>query len=112
MSRSPEEDAELVRLWLGAKMAAYVAGTWWTSELRQWIDEEVPIPQFAADKLRLAAEVIEMLARRIGRAEISSWFRGLSMGDESVAFVIRHGNPSSVRPAVLQAAREYLADIR
>ncbi|MFC6356585.1 hypothetical protein [Luethyella okanaganae] len=112
MSYSPREDAELVRLWLGAKLAAHVAGIYWTSELGQWIEEEVPIPEFAATRLRLAVEVIEMLARHIKKEEIASWFQGQSVGQESAAFVIRRGKPASIRPAVLRAAREFLADIR
>jgi hypothetical protein len=95
---------------LGAKLVAYIAGVTETRAVHAWADGDrtprEPVPQ----RLRLALQVVWMIARQDGPRVAQAWFQGLNpeLDDRSPARLLREGELSEVGPQVVAAARAFV----
>jgi hypothetical protein len=106
-----EAVAELRELLTG-RLVAYIAGVTETRAVNEWADgtRSIRNPDTEA-RLRLALQIAVMLAEADEARVVQAWFMGLNpqLDDRSPARLLRDGELDEVGPAVLGAARAFLA---
>jgi len=97
---------------LSGRLVAYIAGVSETRAVNEWADgaRSIRSPETEA-RLRLALQIAVMLADADQPPVVQAWFMGLNpeLDDRSPARLLRDGELDEVGPAVLAAARAFVA---
>ena len=97
---------------LSGRLVAYIAGVSETRAVNEWADgaRSIRSPETVA-RLRLALQIAVMLADADQPPVVQAWFMGLNpeLDDRSPARLLRDGELDEVGPAVLAAARAFVA---
>jgi hypothetical protein len=98
---------------LGRKLTAYVVSIKDVRTIDRWQagDESLRAYKGAETKLRVTYHIAKLLSDYESHRVIQSWFMGLNpeLDDQSPARLLREGDIESSGPAVLRAARAFLA---
>jgi hypothetical protein len=107
----PQIATELREL-LGARLVAYLGSVRETRAVHQWADGDRQPSAGIQQRLRLALQVALPIAEADGKEIAQAWFQGLNpeLDDHSPAQMLRDGDPEEAGPAVIAAARAFLAD--
>lgn len=103
---------ERLRDLLGARLVAYIGGVKETRAVREWIQGiREPGSEAVRQRLRDAYQVSGLLAEVEEPAVIQTWFMGMNpqLGDRAPARLLRDGDEPNSAPAVLAAARAFIA---
>ena len=99
---------------LSGRLVAYIAGVSETRAVNEWADgaRSIRSPETEA-RLRLALQIAVMLADADQPPVVQAWFMGLNpeLDDRSPARLLRDGELDEVGPAVLAAARAFVAGV-
>ena len=103
--------AKELRDLLGARLVAYIGGVQETRAVHQWADDERQPSETTQRRLRLALQVGQMIADVDDSETAQAWFQGLNpqLDDQSPARLLREGDLDEVGPAVVAAARAFIA---
>ena len=107
----PGEIVAGLRETLGAKLVAYLGGVRETRAVREWADGVRTPSAEVIQRLRSAFYVMALLRDREAPATVASWFQGMNpeLGDISPARMLRDQDLDTAGPAVLAAARSFVA---
>lgn len=107
----PAEVVAGLRDALGAKLVAYLGGVQETRAVREWADGSRSPSDEVVQRLRAAYYVTAMLRDRESAPTVASWFQGMNpeLGDVAPAKVLREQDLDVAGPAVLAAARSFIA---
>jgi hypothetical protein len=97
---------------LTARLVAYLAGLSETRAVHAWADGSRSIRSAETeDRLRLALQVVGLLAEHDEPRVVQAWFTGLNpqLDDRSPAQLLRDGDLDEVGPLVIGAARACVA---
>ena len=105
----PELVTALTQL-IGKKLTAYVASVKSIRTVENWMTGTEPY-KGPDTRLRTAYQVARLISTRYQSQVIQSWFMGLNpdLDDRAAATLLREGEIESVGPAVLRAARAFVA---
>src|SRR5271170_6345567 len=106
---TPQVVGELVEI-LGRKLTAYLGGVKDTRALDRWMDGG-QIYGDVEPRLRLAFHVVRMLSHYEPNSVVQAWFMGMNpeLGDRSPVRLLREERLEKCGPAVLAAARAFVA---
>ncbi|TIH33808.1 hypothetical protein [Subtercola vilae] len=108
---APAEVVAALRETLGAKLVAYLGGVRETRAVREWADgTRIPADE-VIQRLRAAYYVTAMLRDRESAPTVASWFQGMNpeLDDVAPARMLREQDLDTAGPAVLAAARSFIA---
>lgn len=107
----PELAGEL-RALLGARLVAYLGGVEETRAVHQWAQGARAPAEAVRRRLRLAHQLAASIEAVDGAAVAQAWMQGLDpqLEDRSPARLLREGEIEEVGPALVGAARAFLAD--
>jgi RecG-like helicase len=96
---------------LGAKLVAYIGSVKETRAVRQWAEGERQPSADTMQRLRTAYHVAALLAETESRQVVQAWFQGMNpqLDDVAPARLLREGSLEEAAPAVLAAARTFVA---
>ncbi|TDW26956.1 hypothetical protein [Cryobacterium psychrophilum] len=96
---------------LGAKLVAYLGGVRETRAVREWAEGTRTPSSDVVLRLRTSFYVMAMLRDRESASTVASWFQGMNpeLNDVSPARVLREQELETAGPAVLAAARSFVA---
>lgn len=105
---------ELIRVLrdvLGAKLVTYIGSVKETRAVRQWAEGEREPSAETMQRLRTAYHVAALLAETESRQVVQAWFQGMNpeLDDVAPARLLREGSLEEAAPAVLAAARTFVA---
>ncbi|TDW26920.1 hypothetical protein [Cryobacterium psychrophilum] len=108
---TPAEIVEGLRDTLGAKLVAYLGDVRETRAVREWADNVRTPSDETLQRLRAAFYVMALLRDRESAATVASWFQGMNpeLEDMAPARVLREQDLATAGPAVLAAARSFVA---
>ena len=98
---------------LTPRLVAFIAGVRETRAVHQWAHGTRDVKSDVVERrLRLALRVALLLSELEEPRVIQAWFQGLNphLEDRSAARLLRDGDLDEVGPAVLAAARAFVAD--
>lgn len=101
-----------LRLALGPRLVALIAGVSETRAVHQWADGTRELRSATTEqRLRLAYQLWKLIATRESDRVAQAWFSGLNpkLDDASPARLVRDGDPDEVGPRLLAAARSFAA---
>lgn len=100
-----------LRSTLGAKLVAYLGSVRNTSTVGQWANGEAAPPVYVEDRLRCAHAVAGVIAQWNSPKLVQAWFMGENpaLDDMSPARTLRYDSLTVAAPAVLAAARSFVA---
>ena len=100
-----------VRDILGARLCAYLGSVKETRAVHQWADGSRAPGAEVQRRLRVALQAAAPIAAADSAAVAQAWFQGLNpqLDDRSPAHLLREGDLDEVGPAVIGAARSFLA---
>lgn len=110
--RLPEDQlVRELREILGAKLVAYLGSVKETRAVRQWADGERKPSAEVMQRLRDAYHVAALLQQRDAATVVQAWFMGMNpqLDDVPPARLLREGQLEDAGPAVLAAARAFVA---
>ena len=95
-----------LRVALGAKLVAYIAGVSETRTVRAWAEASRRPTPAAEDRLRLAHRIVTLISQSEGEAVVSTWFQGMNpqLEDRSPARVLHEDSFDEAGARVLAAA--------
>ena len=67
-----------LRLALGAKLVAYIAGVSETRTIREWAEAARRPTPAAEDRLRLVHRIVTLISQSEGQAVVPTWFQGMN----------------------------------
>ena len=107
----PAEIVQGLRDTLGAKLVAYIGGVRETRAVREWADGERTPSAEIVQRLRATYYVMALLRDRESASTVASWFQGMNpeLEDRAPARVLREQDLVTAGPAVLAAARSFVA---
>lgn len=81
---------DALRLVLGSKLVAYIAGVSEARAVREWVEAARRPTPVAEDRLRLAHRIVTLLSQVEGKAIVPAWFKGKNpeLGKRSPALVL------------------------
>ncbi|MCS5731359.1 hypothetical protein N1031_16465 [Herbiconiux moechotypicola] len=96
---------------LGATLVAYLGGVQETRAVREWAEGSRSPSSEVIKRLRTSYYVMAMLRDRESPSTVASWFQGLNpeLDDVAPARVLRERDLDDAGPAVLSAARSFIA---
>lgn len=96
---------------LGPKLVAYLGGVRETRAVREWAEGTRTPSSEVVLRLRTSFYAMAMLRDRESASTVSSWFQGMNpeLSDVSPARVLREQELETAGPAVLAAARSFVA---
>ncbi len=100
-----------LRAILGARLCAYIGSVKETRAVNEWMSgKRAPGPD-TQRRLRVALQIADPIAAADGERVAQVWFQGLNpqLEDRSPARLLREGDLDEVGPAVIGAARAFLA---
>lgn len=99
-----------LRVALGAKLVAYIAGVTETRTVREWADAARRPSPSAEERLRLAHRIVTLIGQSEGEAVVPTWFQGMNpqLGDRSPARVLREDAFDQAGPRALAAANAFV----
>lgn len=99
-----------LRVALGAKLVAYIAGVTETRTVREWAEAGRRPSPSAEERLRLAHRIATLIGQSEGEAVVPTWFQGMNpqLGDRSPARVLREDGFDEAGPRVLAAANAFV----
>jgi phage-related minor tail protein len=108
---APAEIVSSLRETLGAALVAYLGGVRETRAVREWAEGVRSPSGEAVQRLRTSYYVMAMLRDRESPATVASWFQGMNpeLEDVAPARVLREQDLDTAGPAVLSAARSFIA---
>lgn len=111
MRASFAEVATELRELLGARLVAYLGSVRETRAVHQWADDGRQPSAEVQQRLRLALQVALPIAEADSKEIAQAWFQGLNpqLDDRSPARMLRDGDFDEAGPAVVGAARAFLA---
>ena len=100
-----------VRDILGARLCAYLGSVKETRAVHQWADGSRAPGAEVQRRLRVALQAAAPIAAADSAAVAQAWFQGLNpqLDDRSPAHLLREGDLDEIGPAVIGAARSFLA---
>lgn len=109
---SPAELVARVQRVLGSRLVAYLGDVKETRAVSQWAAGERAPSAAAVQRLQVAYLAAQVLLQRDGEAVVQAWFQGMNPGleDEAPAWVLRRQDLESAGPAVVAAARRFVAE--
>ena len=109
-STFPEVTGELRDI-LGARLCAYLGSVKETRAVHQWADGSRAPSTEVQRRLRVALQTAAPIAGADSAAVAQAWFQGLNpqLDDRSPAHLLREGDLDEIGPAVIGAARSFLA---
>jgi len=107
----PSEIVQRLRDTLGAKLVAYIGGVRETRAVREWADDARTPSAEVVQRLRTTFHVMALLRDRESASTVASWFQGMNpeLEDMAPARVLREQDLATAGPAVLAAARSFVA---
>ncbi|MGD8195388.1 hypothetical protein ACEXQB_012935 [Herbiconiux sp. P18] len=108
---TPAEIVSALRETLGAALVAYLGGVRETRAVREWADGVRSPSSEVVQRLRASYYVMAMLQDKESPATVASWFQGMNpeLEDVAPARVLREQDLDAAGPAVLSAARSFIA---
>jgi len=108
---TPAEIVAGLRDTLGAKLVAYLGGVHETRAVREWAEGSRAPSAQVVQRLRTAFYVMALLRDREAASTVASWFQGMNpeLEDTAPARVLREQDLAVAGPAVLAAARSFVA---
>ncbi|WP_404473456.1 hypothetical protein [Microbacterium aerolatum] len=105
--------AEIVddlRVALGAKLVAYIAGVSETRTVREWAEAARRPTSATEERLRLVHRVVTLIGQSEGDAVVPTWFQGMNphLADRSPARVLHEDPFEEAGPRVLVAALAFV----
>lgn len=109
MRLSLPEVVSKLREILGVRLVAYIGNVTSTRPVAAWQSGQRSPGQVDADRLRLAFQIAALLRERYSAVTVQSWFKGMNpaLGDNAPARVVREGDPVTVGPDVMAAAKSF-----
>ena len=100
-----------VRDILGARLCAYLGSVKETRAVHQWAEGSRAPGAEVQRRLRVALQAAAPIAAVDSAAVAQAWFQGLNpqLDDRSPAHLLREGDLDEIGPAVIGAARSFLA---
>ena len=100
-----------VRDILGARLCAYLGSVKETRAVHQWADGSRAPGAEVQRRLRVALQAAAPIAAADSAAVAQAWFQGLNpqLDDRSPAHLLREGDLDEIGPAVIGAARSFVA---
>lgn len=104
------EIVDELRVALGAKLVAYIAGVSETRTVREWAEASRRPAPSAEERLRLAHRIMALIGQSEGVAVVPTWFQGMNpqLGDRSPARMLREDGFDEAGPRVLAAANAFV----
>ncbi|MBB2975097.1 hypothetical protein FHX49_000638 [Microbacterium endophyticum] len=108
--RTTAEIVEDLRVALGAKLVAYIAGVSETRTVREWAEATRRPTPSTENRLRLAHRVVTLISESEGDAVVPTWFQGMNphLADRSPARVLHEDSFDDAVPGVLAAASAFV----
>jgi hypothetical protein len=108
---APAEVVAALRETLGAKLVAFLGGVRETCAVREWEQGTRTPTDEVIQRLRAAYYVTAMLHDRESAPTVASWFQGMNpeLDDIAPARILRDQDLDTAGPAVLAAARSFIA---
>jgi hypothetical protein len=105
----PEIVSKLVEL-IGRKLTAYVAGVKDVRAIDRWIKGNGQYRDVES-RLRFTFQVVRTLSEHDSAKVIQGWLTGVNpeLGDRVPIRLLREGDPNTIGPEILGAARAYIA---
>lgn len=99
-----------LRIALGAKLVAYIAGVTETRTVREWVETGRRPSRTTEERLRLTHRIVTLIGESEGEAVVPTWFQGMNphLGDRSPARVLHEDPFDDAGPRVLAAANAFL----
>lgn len=99
-----------LRIALGAKLVAYIAGVSETRTVREWAEAARRPTPAAEERLRLAHRIVTLIGQSEGKAIVPTWFQGMNpqLGDRSPARVLHEDSFDEAGARVLAAANAFV----
>ncbi|MHA6694669.1 hypothetical protein [Homoserinimonas sp. A520] len=99
-----------LRLVLGSKLVAYIAGVSETRTVREWAEAARRPTPAAEDRLRLAHRIVALIGKSEGESIVPTWFQGMNpqLGDRSPARVLHEDSFDEAGARVLAAANAFV----
>lgn len=100
-----------LRSLLGTRLVAYITGVTEGRAVNEWADGRRKAGAAAMERMRIALQAAALIESLDGPEVAQAWFQGLdpTLGDRSPASVLRDGEPGSVGPRLMEAARTFVA---
>ena len=100
-----------VRDILGARLCAYLGSVKETRAVHQWAEGSRAPSAEVQRRLRVALQAAAPIAAADSAAVAQAWFQGLNpqLDDRSPAHLLREGDLDEIGPAVIGAARSFVA---
>ncbi|WP_440708912.1 hypothetical protein [Herbiconiux sp. YIM B11900] len=99
-----------LRLALGAKLVAYIAGVTETRTVREWVETSRRPTPSAEERLRLTHRIVTLIGQSEGERVVPTWFQGMNplLSDRSPARVLHEDDFDMAAPRVLAAANAFV----
>jgi hypothetical protein len=108
--RTVLEIVDDLRLALGAKLVAYIAGVSETRTVREWAEDARRPTPAAEERLRLAHRIVTLIGQSEGEAIVPTWFQGMNpqLGNRSPARVLHEDSFDEAGTRVLAVANAFV----
>lgn len=108
--RTVPEIVDDLRVALGAKLVAYIAGVSETRTVREWAEMGRRPTPTAESRLRAAHRIVTLIGQSEGEAVVATWFQGMNpqLGDRSPARVLHENSFEEAGARVLAAANSFI----
>jgi len=108
--RTVPEIVDDLRIALGVKLVAYIAGVSEARTIRQWAEAVGRPTPAVEERLRLTHRIVIMIRQSEGKAIMPTWFQGMNpqLGDRSPARVLHEDSFEEAGERVLAAANAFV----
>ena len=99
-----------LRVALGAKLVAYIAGVSETRTVREWAEAARRPTPATEERLRLVHRIVTLISQSEDQAVVPTWFQGMNpqLGDRSPARVLHEDRFDEAGARVLAAANAFV----
>ena len=107
---SVPEIVDDLRVALGVKLVAYIAGVTETRTVREWAEDARRPTPAAEERLRLAHRIVTLIGQSEDEAVVPTWFQGMNaqLGHRSPARVLHEDSFDEASARVLAAANAFV----